>query len=264
MADEFDITLLPLYRTNGQDIPALPGLQVLTPPRRSARGRERDRLLVYLNLSGNVPLTSTDYNQLITKISDNFFQTAGSLTNALKTAVEAANTTLVERNMKTTGHGQYAMGMLVLGALRENQLYIVQSGPTHAYHLGENSVQHFHDPQLAGRGLGTSQTTRIFYAHVEVKPGDRLVLATQMPSAWDDTLTAEGRSSSPEVIGRRLMGEADETINAVLIQLTRGNGQVTMIRAAAADAVASKPAPVTEELPLPSRDARWNSFNATR
>jgi hypothetical protein len=248
MADEFDITLLPLYRINGQDAPALPGLQVLPPPRRSARGRERDRLLVYINLSGNTPLTPADYNQLISRISDHFFQTAGSLTNALKTAVEAANTNLVERNMKTTGHGQYVMGTLVLGALRDAQLYIVQSGPTHAYHLGESSTQHFHDPQLAGRGLGFSQTARIFYSHVETRPGDRLVFAVQMPAAWDDTLTAESRSSTNEVFRRRLMGEADENINGVLIQMTRGNGQVSILRPSA-EAGAPQPAPASEEIP---------------
>ena len=254
MADEFDITLLPLYRINGQDAPALPGLQVLAPPRRSARGRERDRLLVYINLSGNTPLTPADYTQLITKISDHFFQTSGSLTNALKTAVEAANTNLVERNMKTTGHGQYVMGTLVLGALRDAQLYIVQSGPTHAYHLGESSAQHFHDPQLAGRGLGFSQTARIFYSHVETRPGDRLVFAVQMPAAWDDTLTAEPRSSTNEIFRRRLMGETDENINGVLIQMTKGNGQVSILRPSA-EASAPQPAPASEGIPLPVKES---------
>lgn len=254
MADEFDITLLPLYRINGQDAPALPGLQVLAPPRRSARGRERDRLLVYINLSGNTPLTPADYNQLISRISDHFFQTAGSLTNALKTAVEAANTNLVERNMKTTGHGQYVMSTLVLGALRDAQLYLVQSGPTHAYHLGESSAQHFHDPQLAGRGLGFSQTARIFYSHVEIRPGDRLVFAVQMPAAWDDTLTAEPRSSSNEIFRRRLMGEADENINGVLIQLTKGTGQVSILRPSAA-ASTLQPETASEEIPLPVKES---------
>ena len=254
MADEFDITLLPLYRINGQDAPALPGLQVLAPPRRTARGRERDRLLVYINLSGNTPLTPADYNQLISRISDHFFQTAGSLTNALKTAVEAVNTNLVERNMKTTGHGQYVMGTLVLGALRDAQLYIVQSGPTHAYHLGESSAQHFHDPQLAGRGLGFSQTARIFYSHVETRPGDRLVFAIQIPAAWDDSLTAEPRSTTNEVFRRRLMGEADENINGVLIQLTRGIGQVSILRPSA-EASAPPPAPASEEIPLPAKES---------
>ena len=254
MADEFDITLLPLYRINGQDIPALPGLQVLTPPRRSARGRERDRLLVYLNLSGNTPLTSDDYSQFITKISDHFYQTAGSLTYALKTAVEAANTTLVERNMKTTGHGLYVMGTLVLGALRDTQLYIVQSGPTHAFCLGANNAQHFHDPQLAGRGLGFSQTARIYYAHVEIQPGDRLVFAAQMPEVWENALTAEQGSATTEVIRRRLMSEADENINGVMIQLTRGIGQVTLLRAAADRPAGIPPqtAPSTEGMPLPA------------
>src|SRR5512139_3378347 len=254
MAYEFDIILLPLYRINGQDVSALPGLQVVAPPRRSARGRERDRLLVYINLSGNSPLTPADYTQLITRISDHFFQTSGSLTNALKTAVEAANTNLVERNMKTTGHGQYVMGTLVLGALRDAQLYIVQSGPTHAYHLGESSAQHFYDPQLAGRGLGFSQTARIFYSHVETRPGDRLVFAVQMPAAWDDTLTTEPRSSSNEVFRRRLMGETDENINGVLIQMTKGNGQVSILHPSA-EASAPQPAPASEEIPLPAKES---------
>jgi hypothetical protein len=251
MADELDITLLPLYRINGQDASTLPGLQALTAPRRAARGRERDRLLVYLNLGGNAPLTPDDFSQLISKISDNFFQTAGSLTSALKAAIEATNTFLVERNMKTTGHGQYIMGTLVLGALRDSQLYIVQSGPTHALYLGENNAQHFHDPQLAGRGLGFSQTARIFYSHVEIHPGDRLVFALQMPGAWENTLTAEPRSSSNEIIRSRLMGEADENINGVLITLTRGVGQVTLLRAAVGTG-AVQLAPASVDIPQPA------------
>jgi len=250
MADELDLTLLPLYRINGQDLPALPGLQVLTAPRRSARGRERDRLLAYLNLSGNTPLSSADYSQLISKISDHFYQTAGSLTYALKTAVEAANTSLVERNMKTTGHGQYVMGTLILGALREAQMYIVQSGPTHAFLLGDGNTQHYYDPQLAGRGLGFSQTARIFYSHAEIRPGDRLVFAAQMPAAWENTLTAEGGSTQFEAVGRRLMGEADANINGVLIQLTKGIGQVTLMRGVA-EAGAKQAGPAPESISTP-------------
>ena len=39
-----DITLSPLYRINGQEAPAMPGLIALTPPRTPspARGREQD------------------------------------------------------------------------------------------------------------------------------------------------------------------------------------------------------------------------------
>lgn len=33
----------------------MPGLAALTPPRKPARGRERDRLVVYLALGGNTP-----------------------------------------------------------------------------------------------------------------------------------------------------------------------------------------------------------------
>ena len=48
----FDLTLSPLYRINGQEIASLPGLFVQLPPRNAARGREQDRLIVYLLLTG--------------------------------------------------------------------------------------------------------------------------------------------------------------------------------------------------------------------
>ena len=56
----FDLTLLPLYRIQGQESPSMPGLLALTPPRSAARGREQDRLLAYLLLTGNSSFTTTE------------------------------------------------------------------------------------------------------------------------------------------------------------------------------------------------------------
>ena len=48
-----DLTLTPLYRTEGKEQASLPGLMPAMPPRKTARGREHDRLVVYLLLTGN-------------------------------------------------------------------------------------------------------------------------------------------------------------------------------------------------------------------
>ena len=53
MAAELDLNLFPFQRIQGQEILQVPGLMAVTPPRRTAHGREADRLLVYLTLSGN-------------------------------------------------------------------------------------------------------------------------------------------------------------------------------------------------------------------
>ena len=50
---ELNLNLLPLYRLNNKELPALPGLLATTPPRKAARGREGDRLIV----DGSVGLT---------------------------------------------------------------------------------------------------------------------------------------------------------------------------------------------------------------
>ena len=64
-----------------------------------------------------------------------FYQNPGSLTAAMRATVENLNQQLVERNLRTTGKGQYIIGRLILGVLREAQLILAQCGPTHAFHL---------------------------------------------------------------------------------------------------------------------------------
>ena len=60
-----DLTLSPLYRINGQEIASLPGLLVQYPPRNPARGREQDRLVVYLLLTGTAVFSTSEYLSLI-------------------------------------------------------------------------------------------------------------------------------------------------------------------------------------------------------
>ena len=126
-----DLTLLPLYRLNHQELPALPGLLAVTPPRKPARGREHDRLVVYLVLTGNATLSTAEYLQLTSQTASKFFETPGALTTAMRTAVDALNHALLERNLNSTGRGQYAIGWLVLAVLRGAQCTMLQSGPTH-------------------------------------------------------------------------------------------------------------------------------------
>jgi len=59
-----DITLSPIYRIGGQEIHSLPGLIALTPPQTPARGRERDRLIAYLLLTGNSTFSTSEYMQV--------------------------------------------------------------------------------------------------------------------------------------------------------------------------------------------------------
>ena len=93
-----DLTLSPLYRINGQEIASLPGVLAITPPPNAARGREKDRLLVYLLLTGNSTFSTSEYMQVSIDAANVFYQSSGSLTSALRAASESVNKTLLERN----------------------------------------------------------------------------------------------------------------------------------------------------------------------
>jgi len=144
----YDLTLLPFYRIKGQDWAQLPGLLAVKPPRHAARGRDDDSLIIYLTLSGNTPLSSAEYNRTTAHLAQRFYQTTGSLTSAIRTTAEALNRTLVDRNLRTSGQGQYTIGRLILGVLRDSQFVFAQCGPTHVFQIHHGETHQLHDPHI--------------------------------------------------------------------------------------------------------------------
>src|SRR5512133_3605908 len=251
-----DLSFLSLYRVNGQEWPLLPGLLAQNPPKKAARGREQDRLMVYLTLAGNVMYSTSEYTQIVGQVAETFYATSGSLTFALKTAAEALNTYLVDRNMTTTSKGQYSIGALVLFALRGNTMFIVQAGPTHVFHLSKE-VNHIYDTQLAGKGLGLSQTARLYLAQITLNPSERLIICAALPPNWEKSLADEHGVPTLEGTRRRLLAITDTNVSAVLVQATDGSGVMNIIRSgqtpiaepaqAKAPGAAPKPAPVPHQ-----------------
>jgi hypothetical protein len=226
-----DLSFLSLYRVNGQEWPLLPGLLAQNPPKKAARGRDQDRLIVYLTLAGNVMYSTGEYAQIVGQVAETFYATSGSLTFALKSAAEALNTYLVDRNMKTTSKGQYSIGALVLCALRGNSMFIIQAGPTHVYHLSKET-NHIHDLQLAGKGLGLSQTARMYIAQATLNSGDRMLICAALPPNWEKSLGEEHGIPTLEATRRRLLAITESNVSAVLVQAVDGSGGMNIIRSA--------------------------------
>ena len=225
-----DLTLSPLYRINGQEIASLPGLIALTPPQNAARGREKDRLIVYLLLTGNSTFSTSEYMQVAKDAANIFYQSSGSLTSALRAAADLVNKTLLERNMTTSGHGQYAIGWLTLAALRdrEAQCTFALSGPMHAYWFGQNEMRHVYEPVASGKGLGTNQTTNVHYSQTTLSAGDRLLFFGRAPDAWSIALN-DPSPSSLDAMRRRLITLTHDDLNAVLMQATDGAGVLNLL-----------------------------------
>jgi hypothetical protein len=236
----FDLNISPLYRINGQEAASLPGLLAVTPPRKFARGRDHDRLVVYLLLTGNASFSSAEYMQLAGGAAAAFYQTGGALTSAMRFAAESLNRLLLERNMSTSRRGQYAVGWLALGALREAQLTLLLSGPIHAYLFGGDETRHIFEPALSDKGLGLGQTAPYHFTQAALQAGERILLCGKTPQAWEQAF-ADRSPASLEVMRRKLVTVTNEDLHAVLMQTTEGNGAINFLQAARPTPLASTP-----------------------
>jgi hypothetical protein len=261
MPDSLDIYLLPLAREAGKDLAELPGLYVAEPPRRAVRGRDQDRLLLYLSLTGNAPLSPGKLQQILERLAQTYYKQSGSVTSALRTVADTLNQFLLDRNVRNASTGRQATGWLTLVTLRGDQMYMAQSGPVHAFVLASEPVQHLYDPQLSGRGLGLSRTTPIRYFRANLQPGDSLLLAVNPAPAWNAGTLSGARGQSLESIRRRLVSRNDLELNAVLVQFQPGAGKV---RWRAAHSMPLPGVPQPAETPATSQQPGDLSIPASR
>ncbi len=198
------------------------------PPRKTARGRDADRLIAYLLLTGTATFSTGDYVQLVSRAAVTFYETPGTLTFALRAAAEAINQPLLERNTSISGQGQYAVGLLSLVAFRESQATLLLSGPMHAYVLNADGAHHIFN-SLSGNGLGLGTNSPHHFSRLSLQPNDRLVLCAKIPSAWESALN-DSSPASLEATRRRLIDLTSDNVNAVLIQATEGSGTLIVMR----------------------------------
>ncbi len=230
MTSSLDINLLPLVFLNGQEQASLPGLYISTPPRKPARGRQADRLFLYFIPTSEAQLTPSSQEQVLAKLAALYYKTPGSVTSALKGVAESLNALLLERNVRSSGADQQAVGALCQAVVHDDGLYIGISGPAHAYVLSSTGVKHFHEPPDVNRILGVSKAVSIRYYHSELNTSDTLLLTYQPPSQWTPTLLGALFGQGPESLRRRLAGHTGADFNAVLMQVRTGSGKTYLLR----------------------------------
>jgi hypothetical protein len=224
-----NINISPIYRINGQEDLNMPGLVALTAPKNAARGREQDRLSVYLLLAGNSPFTATAYKKLAEDAANVFYQTPRATTSALKASADYVNKFLLERNMASSASGQYALGYLLLASFRDTQCIFSICGPMQAYIFNQNETRHVFEPAVSGKGLGSSQIVNIHYAQADLNVGDLILLCGKVPNAWATPLK-EIKPAALDTMRRRLTSLTTEDLNAVLIQSVLGNNEIHFVK----------------------------------
>ena len=220
----YDLNLLPLHNPNGQTDVPLPGFHAANPPRRAARSRAEDQLIVALFLNNNGELDNTIHQSYVEKMEHIFFKTGGSVTAALRTLVETMNMTLLEHNLRNAQNR--ITGGLTIAAVHKRYLYLVQSGPVHAFAINHEGLTHFHDPSQSDRGLGVSRTPAIRYFQAELGTGAYFFAAESAPETWTEERLLSGGFPGIEQLRRRLYNQVPVGFRLGLVQMQPGEGNI--------------------------------------
>ncbi|MCP5093943.1 MAG: hypothetical protein GY943_00160, partial [Chloroflexi bacterium] len=167
-----------LYIVNGaiQSDTAVPGILAQPAPSRPARGRDRDFLFVHLTLSGQVDETAVITQDLLDAFSQRFYQTSGSVTNALRQSATHINQLLLRRNLGSSQPTHE--GAITCAALHNSELFTLQVGEALAM-VGHNYGIERLPAKTPDRitPLGRSSGLDIRYYHQRLQVGDSLLLA---------------------------------------------------------------------------------------
>lgn len=154
----------------------IPGLLAQAPPDNTARGREGDSLFVHLSLSGQPSDYQNLAHDLVEAIGRRYYETRGSVTAALRTAILQANQLLLNFNVSRTGVARE--GAITCAVLRGQELFVVQAGEALAL-IGHNFGLERLPPQEPDRitAMGRTAGLDLRYYHNWLEPGDMLLLA---------------------------------------------------------------------------------------
>ncbi len=234
----------------------------MPPEKQGGRGRESDLLILYVTLNQPEAYTSIALKQMLETAARQYLKDHGTMTSGLRMMAEHLNGILLEHNLHGQQSGEPVIGLLSLVAMRDNVLYLAQSGPTHSLFISQDRVEDYSDPLTSGRGLGSASAVNLKYYQVEVSSGDVFVMAPYPSEAWTADALAGSSQLTLEHLRKRLLNQANPDLQAVVVKFQPGPGQVHLLRprGAAAQAPASAaavapevaaPAPAVEVPPTP-------------
>jgi hypothetical protein len=224
----YDTEIVPITVTHGQLQEGLAEGHLVTPsPRRCARGRAGEVLFVALHPTGRGALSANFLDQLSAQASQAYFETAGSVTAALRTAFAVINENVAPYSSGAisgaagTSAGSALDGLLAV--VRDGDIYFAYAGATMAAVMQEGTMSQFPALEDApSRAIGLSQNVDLRYGHILLEGATTLVLAATPDPVWK-TMPAPMSRLSLRAIGERMAQQsagAEGSLAALLIRCT--------------------------------------------
>jgi hypothetical protein len=222
----FDLFFTPISIIKSTIHPDSPGLLVTGLPKRYVRGREEEQVILFLTLSGqNTPKADTT-RALLEKAAATYFQTPGSATAALRSAVEIINTSLYERNSRGTSAAMKLYGQITVVSIRGFRIVAAQAGMSHALTLTDHGCEHYTSLNHEATQLGTREVPDLSFFQAEVEDSSRLLLADQDSAEWDLLCRPFAPVVSLDAIQNKVLSQLPSQFEGALIRLKLGSGNI--------------------------------------
>lgn len=198
-------------------------------PRKAARNRSGDIFLILLGLDGNSPLPSPAMDSLLLQTAEVYYRSQNSVTSGLREAADSLNEFLLNRNLKSAREGLQAAGRLTMLVIHRDQVLLAQAGPSRSFIVSGSRVDEYSDTSL-GRGLGLSRTPALRFYSPHVEPGDLILVSSNPPTTWIPATLTNINQLGSEALRRRLTAQSGPEVQAVVLQLQAGTGEVRPLR----------------------------------
>lgn len=224
-----------LFIVGGRSVRAAsPGAAAIPPPRRAARGRNADTLFCLISLSEEQRQPASFYEQIVSTVSDTFFNSTGSVTSAMRSAVNASNLFLVDWNSRLDN--PVGVG-LTCAVLREETVYVTIAGPARAFLISDGTVTRMPDDLDVRSGtvpLGKFDDPDVRFFSQDVKVGDFLILCdSSLNQLTDTTLSFAVESTSVDTTLTNLTNVAGDFAAAEVIKFVAPEGGTVRTQSAA-------------------------------
>ena len=225
----FDLTLYHYYFQDGEERPELIGVHAATPPRRPARGREGDQLVLVMHLESGSGLDGAAQTDILQKLADFYYNSRGTVTSALRGVFDQLNDRLLARNMRPNREGAPIIASLNAAVFRADMVFLAQSGSAHAFLLGKDRTLHFGESVVQGRGLGATRSVIVRYERLAVQPDNYLLLGKNPLASWTEEALAGAGKLGIEALRRRLLSQNKANLKFVLVKVQTGKGTVRVL-----------------------------------
>ena len=216
----FDINILPMNLSEGRNIGDLSGLFVFTAPPKAGNNRQNEILFILFYVD-NIQISNSRMKQWAVLLSDTYYASRGSFTMGMSTAVKKLSSF-----MEKDTQGQIMPTIFMNAAvLRERTLMIAHAGPVHSTIISSDKVQNFNNESCLPIQLKNNELS---FFTADVHSEDIILLCPNVPTDWTNSAILEVTGDSPLNAIRFLLDRSGGNLQAAVIQLKRGKGQITI------------------------------------